>query len=60
MGETEEFAEALLDQIAVELDEEKEIADLSNKITEDKNFPQKFTNMEDFSTQNLSNMAEKV
>ena len=60
MGETEEFAEALLDQIAVELDEEKEIADLSNKISEDKNFPQKFTNMEDFSTQNLSNMAEKV
>ena len=60
MGETEEFAEALLDQIAVELDEEKEIADLSNKITEDKNFPQKFTNMEDFSTQNLSIMSEKV
>ena len=29
MGETEEFAEALLDQIAVELNEEKEILNLS-------------------------------
>ena len=49
MGETEEFAEALLDQISVELNEEKEIAELSNKITDDKDFPQQFTNMEDFS-----------
>ena len=39
MGETEEFAEALLDQISVELNEEKEIAELSNKITDDKDFP---------------------
>jgi len=60
MGETEEFAEALLDQISVELNEEKEIAELSNKITDDKDFPQQFTNMEDFSRQNLLNMSEKV
>ena len=32
MGEFEEFAEALLDQISVEIDEEKEIAKLSEKI----------------------------
>ena len=60
MGETEEFAEALLDQIAVELNEEKEIGQLSNKITDDKDFPQQFTSMEDFSEQNLPVMAEKV
>ena len=60
MGETEEFAEALLDQISVELNEEKEIAELSNKITDDKDFPQKFTSMEDFSGQNLPVMSEKV
>jgi len=60
MGETEEFAEALLDQISVELNEEKEIAELSNKITDDKDFPQQFTSMEDFSGQNLPVMSEKV
>ena len=60
MGETEEFAEALLDQISIELNEEKEIAELSNKITDDKDFPQQFTNMEDFSEQNLPVMSEKV
>ena len=60
MGETEEFAEALLDQISVELNEEKEIAELSNKITDDKDFPQQFTNMEDFSRRNLLSMSEKV
>ena len=60
MGETEEFAEALLDQISVELNEEKEIAELSNKITDDKDFPQQFTRMEDFSEQNLPVMSEKV
>ena len=60
MGETEEFAEALLDQISIELNEEKEIAELSNKITDDKDFPQQFTSMEDFSEQNLPVMSEKV
>ena len=60
MGETEEFAEALLDQISIELNEEKEIAELSYKITDDKDFPQQFTRMEDFSEQNLPVMSEKV
>ena len=60
MGETKEFAEALLDQITVELNEEKEISELSNKITDDKDFPQQFTSMEDFSEQNLPVMSEKV
>ena len=53
MVETEEFAEALLDQISVELNEEKEIAQLSIKISEDPNFPKNFTDMEDFSIQHF-------
>ena len=60
MGETEEFAEALLDQISVELNEEKEIAELSTKISENSDFPKNFTNMEDFSKQNFSKMREEV
>ena len=34
MVETEEFAEALLDQISVELNEEKEISGLFSKIND--------------------------
>jgi hypothetical protein len=60
MGETEEFAEALIDQISVELNEEKEISELATKISEDHSFPKKFTSMEDFVEQNFSVMAEKV
>ena len=60
MGETEEFAEALLDQISVELDEEKEISELSKKISDNPDFPKKFTDMEDFSEKNFSIMKEKV
>ena len=60
MGEAEEFAEALIDQISVELNEEKEISELATKISEDRSFPKKFTSMEDFVEQNFSVMAEKV
>ena len=60
MGETEEFAEALLDQIAVELNEEKEISELASKISEDQDFPKNFTNMEDFTEQNFPIMSEKI
>ena len=60
MGETEEFAEALLDQISVELNEEKEISELSAKINEDVDFPKNLTDMVDFSEQNLSKLAEKI
>ena len=54
MGEFEEFAEALLDQISVEIDEEKEIAKLSEKIDEDKEFPNQFIGLESFSKEILS------
>jgi len=60
MGETEEFAEALLDQIAVELNEEKEISELASKISEDQDFPKNFTGMEDFTEQNFPIMSEKI
>jgi len=60
MGETEEFAEALIDQISVELNEEKEISALANKISDDQNFPKKFTDMEDFIEQNFSVLSEKI
>ena len=60
MGETEEFAEALLDQITVELNEEKEISELASKISEDQDFPKNFTDMEDFTEQNFPIMSEKI
>ena len=60
MGEAEEFAEALLDQISVELNEEKEISELASKISEDQDFPKNFTDMEDFTEQNFPIMSEKI
>jgi len=38
MGELEEFAEALLAQLSVEINEEKEISELFSKINEDASF----------------------
>ena len=46
MSELDEFAEALMGQISVELDEEKEIATLSKKINDDKDFTIKFNDVE--------------
>lgn len=42
MTEVEEFADALLDQISVEINEEKDISTLSNRISEDPEFTIKF------------------
>ena len=60
MGEFTEFAEALLDQISVEIDEEKEIAKLSEKIDEDSEFPNEFIELESFSKEILPNISKKV
>jgi len=38
MSELDEFAEALMGQLSVEIDEEKVIAELAAKIKEDRNF----------------------
>ena len=46
MGELEEFAEALLAQLSVEINEEKEISELSEKINEDASFNVNFDSLE--------------
>ena len=38
MSELDEFAEALMGQLSVEINEEKEIEKLATKIKEDRNF----------------------
>ena len=60
MGEFEELAEALLDQISVEIDEEKEIAQLSERINEDSDFPIQFTELEPFSKEIFPEITKKV
>ena len=60
MGELEEFAEALLDQIAVETNEEKEIANLANTIKDDSSFTIKFDGLEEISKEIFPQMAEKI
>ena len=60
MGEFTEFAEALLDQISVEIDEEKEIAQLSERINEDSDFPVQFTELEPFSKEIFPEITKKV
>jgi len=60
MGELEEFAEALLDQLSVEINEEKEISELSSKINEDTSFSVKFEELEKICQDVFPNMAEKL
>ena len=60
MAEFAEFAEALLDQISVEIDEEKEIAKLSEKINDDPEFPNQFTKLESFSKEIFPEISKKV
>ncbi len=49
MDEIKEFAEALLDQLEVETNEEKEILELSHKIKDDVNFKLEFDDLKDTS-----------
>ena len=60
MGEFEEFAEALLNQLGVEINEEKEIAELASKIAEDNSFTVKFPELEKVSKEIFPQMAQKV
>tara|TARA_B100000686_G_scaffold82037_1_gene88580 strand:+ start:3204 stop:4418 length:1215 start_codon:yes stop_codon:yes gene_type:complete len=60
MGEFKEFAEALLDQISVEINEEKEIAGLAERINEDSDFPLQFTELESFSKEIFPDITKKV
>ena len=60
MAEFKEFAEALLDQISVEINEEKEIAKLSEKINEDSEFPNQFTELESFSKDIFTDVSKRI
>jgi len=60
MGELDEFAEALLAQLSIEINEEKEIAELSSKIAEDRSFSLKFSELEQVSEEIFPLMAKKV
>ena len=60
MTELEEFAEALLDQISVEINEEKEISELASKINEDESVPKSFEKLEDFVKKESTELVQKV
>ena len=60
MGELEEFAEALLDQLSVEINEEKEIAELADRISEDSSFTVRFDELENTCEKIFPQMAQKV
>jgi len=60
MSETDEFAEALLAQLSVEINEEKEIASLSKKIKEDNEFKVEFGDTEKIAQTLLPGLIQKV
>lgn len=60
MGEFEEFAEALLGQLSVEIDEEKEIQKLSETIADDTSFSVRFDSIESIAQQVLPAYKQKV
>ena len=60
MGELQEFADALIDQIAVELNEEKEITQLALKISEDSEFKVRFDTLETITEKIFMGFKEKI
>src|SRR3972149_6653757 len=60
MGELEEFAEALLDQLSVEINEEREIFELADRIAEDSRFTVKFNDLEKICSDIFLQMAQKI
>lgn len=60
MGEHEEFAEALLGQLSVELDEEKEIASLSRRIADDAGFDARFEPLAGLSERLMPDMRARL
>lgn len=60
MGEVDEFAEALLDQLSVEINEEHDISDLSSRINDDSNFKVKFDSLEVASEKIFPQMKSKL
>jgi hypothetical protein len=60
MTELEEFADALLDQISVETNEEKEIATLATRISEDADFAVKFESPQQVVVQFVPELKRKI
>ena len=60
MTELEEFADALLDQISVEINEEKDIANLASRIQEDSEFKVRFDSPKQIVEQILPELQKKV
>lgn len=60
MTELEEFADALLDQISVEINEEKDIASLSARISEDPDFDIKFETPQQITQKIMPDLAQKI
>ena len=60
MSEFDEFAEALLAQLSVEINEEKEISKLAEKIKEDRNFTVEFDSVENISHKAFPDLLHKV
>jgi len=60
LPELDEFAEALIAQMAVEISEEKEITKLTSKINEDADFTLKFDGIEQISEQLLPELKQKA
>ena len=60
MGELEEFAEALIGQLSVEINEEKEISELATKIAEDARFTVKFEDLESVCNEIFPESAKKL
>ncbi len=60
MTEYDEFAEALIDQLLVEINEEKENSDLASKIDEDSSFNVTFDSLEDASNEIFPWVKQKI
>ena len=60
LSELDEFAEALMAQLSVEINEEKEIDQLAEKIKEDRNFAVEFDSVENISQKIFPDLVQKV
>ena len=60
MSEFDEFAEALMGQLSVEIDEEKVIEEFAKKINEDRNFTVKFDGIESVSQNLFADLVQRV
>ena len=60
MSEFDEFAEALMGQLSVEIDEEKVIEEFAKKINEDRSFTVRFDDIESVSQNLFTDLVQRV